>query len=166
MKSLLIVAGTGANNIVSNYIGDQLEDRLDYILIDSLESDVWKYELTIERLAEMIVARQSVILLATLGGETRNHSVEKISDMFCSSGIPFSAILVIPFKFEGERRERALATARYLQEKTLVFRKFDNEDLFSYSLPLKEAMRYADKEIGRLLEEVIFNHKKLCYERW
>lgn len=109
MKSLLIVAGTGANNIVSNYIGDQFEDCLDYI--------------------------------------------------------SFSVLLVIPFKFEGERRERALVTARYLQEKTLVFRKFDNEDLFSYFLPLKEAMQYADKEIGRLLEEVLFNHKKLCYER-
>ncbi|WP_293740010.1 hypothetical protein [uncultured Parabacteroides sp.] len=84
MKTLLIAAGTGANNIVSNYIGDQFEDRLDYILVDSLESDVWKYEFTIERLAEIIVARQPVILLATLGGETGNRSVEKISDILLS----------------------------------------------------------------------------------
>lgn len=155
MKTLLIAAGTGANNIVSNYIGDQFEDRLDYILVDSLESDVWKYEFTIERLAEIIVARQPVILLATLGGETGNRSVEKISDMFRSSEIPYSAILVIPFKFEKENREQALKVAEILGKSTLNVRIFDNETLTSLDFSMKEVMLYADKKIRELLEAIL-----------
>lgn len=69
MKSLLIAAGTGANNIIVN-IGDEYEDRVDYILIDELESDVWKIEFSAERIFDIVVTRQPVILLATLGGKT------------------------------------------------------------------------------------------------
>jgi len=38
----------------------------------------------------------------TLGGETGNRSVERISKLFHSYEIPLSAILVMPFKFEKE----------------------------------------------------------------
>lgn len=154
MKTLLIAAGTGANKIVSNYIGDKFENRMDFILVDSLESDVWKYELSIERIVEILAIGQSVILLATLGGETGNRSVERISRLLHTCEIPFSALLVIPFKFERESREQALKIAGAMGKSAQDVRVFDNETLTTLDLSLKESMLYADKRIGELLEEM------------
>lgn len=154
MKTLLIAAGTGANNIAINLV-DKFDDRLDYILIDSLEPDIWKQEFTKEHLAEILVIGQPVILLATLGGETGNRSVERISKLFHSYEIPFSAILVIPFKFEKENREQALKIAETLGKSAFNVRIFDNETLTSLDLSMKESLLHADKEIGKLLEAML-----------
>lgn len=146
MKSLLITSGTGANNIILN-IGDEYEDRVDYILIDELESDVWKVEFSAERMLDIAVTRQPVILLATLGGETGNRSVERLTKLFKSFEIPFSAILIIPFKFEGDSRNVALSIANKIKGAAVSVHVFDNEILTSLDLTKKEAMLYADREI-------------------
>lgn len=154
MKSLLIIAGTGANNIILN-IGDKYGDRVDYILIDELESDVWEVEFSVERMFDIAVTRQPVILLATLGGETGNRSVERITKLFKSFEIPFSAILIIPFKFEGDSRNLALSIADRIKGEAASVHVFDNEILTSLDLMMKEAMLYADRKIGYLLDEIL-----------
>ncbi|MBP3519505.1 MAG: hypothetical protein J6K31_14150 [Parabacteroides sp.] len=154
MKSILITAGTGANNIILN-IGDEYEDRVDYILIDELESDVWKVEFSAERMLDIAVTRQPVILLATLGGETGNRSVERLTKLFKSFEIPFSAILIIPFKFEGDSRNVALSIANKIKGEAVSVHVFDNEILTSLDLTKKEAMLYADREISYLLDETL-----------
>ena len=138
MKSLLIAAGTGANNIIVN-IGDEYEDRVDYILIDELESDVWKIEFSAER----------------IGGKTGNRSVERLTKLFKSFEILFSAILIIPFKFEWDSRNIALSIADRIKGESVSVHVFDNETLTSLDLTVKEAIRYADREIGCLLDEIL-----------
>lgn len=154
MKSLLIAAGTGANNIIVN-IGDEYEDRVDYILIDELESNVWKVEFSAERMFDVVVTRQPVILLATLGGNMGNRSVERLTKLFKSFEIPFSAILIIPFKFEGDSRNVALSIADRIKGESVSVYVFDNETLTFLDLTVKEAIRYADREIGCLLDEIL-----------
>ena len=44
-KPLLVAMGTGANNMVVGYLCEQLADRLDFALIDSLDQKEWDKEL-------------------------------------------------------------------------------------------------------------------------
>ncbi|WP_455629597.1 hypothetical protein [Parabacteroides sp.] len=154
MKSLLITAGTGANNIILN-IGDEYEDRLDYILIDELESDVWKVEFSAERMLGIAFPGQAVILLATLGGKTGNRSVERLTKLFKYFKIPFSAILIVPFKFEEDRRNVALSIVDKMKEVATSVHVFDNETLTPLNLTMKESMQYADREISYLLDNSV-----------
>lgn len=154
MKSLLIAAGTGAYNIVRN-IGDEYGDRVDYILIDELESNVWKVEFSVERVFDIAVTGQPVILLATLGGQTGNRSVDRLMKLFKSFEIPFTAILIIPFKFEEDRRNIALSIADRIKRETVSVHVFDNETLTFLDFTVKETIRYADREIACLLDEIL-----------
>ena len=104
---------------------------------------------------DVVVTRQPVILLATLGGNMGNRSVERLTKLFKSFEIPFSAILIIPFKFEGDSRNVALSIADRIKGESVSVYVFDNETLTFLDLTVKEAIRYADREIGCLLDEIL-----------
>ena len=64
-------------------------------------------------------------------------------------------MVVLPFEFEGTRA-KALPLAEKLKEAAVAFRQFDNQTLLSLrDLTMREAMLRTDKEIEKLLMEIL-----------
>ena len=154
-KPLLIAMGTGANNMVVGYLCEQLADRLDFALIDSLDQKEWDEELPEAQLQALRQKGSTVILLVMLGGNTGNGCLEKMIPLFQKHQLDFSAVVVLPFEFEGTRA-KALPLAEKLKQAAVAFRQFDNQSLLALQdLSMREAMQHADKEIEKLLMEVL-----------
>ena len=154
-KSLLIAMGTGANNMVIGYLCERLADQVDFALIDSLDQKEWDKELPDAKLQVLRQKGSTVILLVMLGGNTGNGCVEKMIPLFQKHQLDFSAVVVLPFEFEGTRA-KALPLAEKLKEAAVAFRQFDNQTLLSLrDLTMREAMLRADKEIEKLLMEIL-----------
>ena len=154
-KSLLVAMGTGANNMVVGYLCERLADWVDFALIDSLDQKEWDKELPDVKLQALRQKGSTVILLVMLGGNTGNGCVEKMIPLFQKHQLDFSAVVVLPFEFEGTRA-KALPLAEKLKEAAVAFRQFDNQTLLSLrDLTMREAMLRADKEIEKLLMEIL-----------
>lgn len=154
-KSLLVAMGTGANNMVVGYLCEQLADRVDFALIDSLDQKEWDEELPDARLLALRQKGSPIILLVMLGGNTGGGCVEKMIPLLQKYQLDFSAVVVLPFEYEGTRA-KALPLAEKLKEASTAFRQFDNQSLFALrDLTMREAMLHADKEIEKLLMEVL-----------
>ena len=90
-----------------------------------------------------------------LGGNTGSGCVEKVIPLLQKYQLEFSAVVVLPFEFEGTRA-KALPLAEKLKVVATAFRQFDNQTLLSLrDLTMREAMLRADKEIEKLLMEVL-----------
>ena len=154
-KSLLIAMGTGANNMVIGYLCERLADQVDFALIDSLDQKEWDEELPDARLLALRQKGLPVILLVTLGGNAGSGCVGKMIPLLQKYQLDFSAVVVLPFEYEGTRA-KALPLAEKLKEASTAFRQFDNQSLFALrDLTMREAMLHADKEIEKLLMEVL-----------
>ena len=154
-KSLLIAMGTGANNMVIGYLCERLADQVDFALIDSLDQKEWDEELPDARLLALRQKGLPVILLVTLGGNAGSGCVGKMIPLLQKYQLDFSAVVVLPFEYEGTRA-KALPLAEKLKEASTAFRQFDNQSLFALrDLTMREAMIHADKEIEKLLMEVL-----------
>ena len=154
-KPLLVAMGTGANNMVIGYLCERLADRLDFALIDSLDQKEWDEELPDARLLALRQKGLPVILLVTLGGNAGSGCVGKVIPLLQKHQLDFSAVVVLPFEFEGTRA-KALPLAEKLKEAAVAFRQFDNQTLLSLrDLTMREAMLRADKEIEKLLMEIL-----------
>ena len=154
-KPLLVAMGTGANNMVIGYLCERLADRLDFALIDSLDQKEWDEELPDARLLALRQKGLPVILLVTLGGNAGSGCVGKVIPLLQKHQLDFSAVVVLPFEFEGTRA-KALPLAEKLKEAAVDFRQFDNQTLLSLrDLTMREAMLRADKEIEKLLMEIL-----------
>ena len=154
-KSLLVAMGTGANNMVKGYLCERLADQLDFALIDSLDQKEWDEELPDAKLQVLRQKGLPVILLVTLGGNTGSGCVGKVIALLQKHQLDFSAVVVLPFEFEGTRT-KALPLAEKLKEAAVAFRQFDNQSLLALQdLSMREAMQHADKEIEKLLMEVL-----------
>ena len=154
-KSLLVAMGTGANNMVKGYLCERLADQLDFALIDSLDQKEWDEELPDAKLQVLRQKGLPVILLVTLGGNTGSGCVGKVIALLQKHQLDFSAVVVLPFEFEGTRA-KALPLAEKLKEAAVAFRQFDNQSLLALQdLSMREAMQHADKEIEKLLMEVL-----------
>ena len=154
-KSLLVAMGTGANNMVIGYLCERLADQLDFALIDSLDQKEWDEELPDAKLQALRQKGSPVILLVTLGGNTGSGCVGKVISLLQKHQLEFSAVVVLPFEFEGTRA-KALPLAEKLKEAAVAFRQFDNQTLLSLrDLTMREAMLRTDKEIEKLLMEIL-----------
>ena len=154
-KSLLIAMGTGANNMVIGYLCERLADQVDFALIDSLDQKEWDKELPDAKLQALKQKESSVILLVMLGGNTGSGCVEKMIPLLQKHQLTFSAVVVLPFEYEGTR-PKALPLAEKLKEAAVAYRQFDNQTLLALQdLTMREAMQHADKEIEKLLMEVL-----------
>ena len=154
-KSLLVAMGTGANNMVVGYLCERLADQLDFALIDSLDQKEWDEELPEAELKVLRQTGSTVFLLVMLGGNTGSGCVEKVIPLLQKHQLEFSAVVVLPFEFEGTRA-KALPLAEKLTEAATAFRQFDNQSLLALQdLSMREAMQHADKEIEKLLLEVL-----------
>ena len=154
-KPLLVAMGTGANNMVIGYLCERLADRLDFALIDSLDQKEWDEELPEAELKVLRQTGSTVFLLVMLGGNTGSGCVEKVIPLLQKHQLEFSAVVVLPFEFEGTRA-KALPLAEKLKEAATAFRQFDNQSLLTLrDLTMREAMQHADKEIEKLLLEVL-----------
>ena len=154
-KSLLIAMGTGANNMVIGYLCERLADQVDFALIDSLDQKEWDEELPDARLLALRQKGLPVILLVTLGGNAGSGCVGKMIPLLQKYQLDFSAVVVLPFEYEGTRA-KALPLAEKLKEASTAFRQFDNQSLFALrDLTMREAMLHADKEIEKLLMEIL-----------
>ena len=90
-----------------------------------------------------------------LGRNTGNGCVEKMIPLFQKHQLDFSAVVVLPFEFEGTRA-KALPLAEKLKQAAVAFRQFDNQSLLALQdLSMREAMQHADKEIEKLLMEIL-----------
>ena len=154
-KSLLVAMGTGANNMVIGYLCERLADQLDFSLIDSLDQKEWDKELPDAKLQVLRQKGLPVILLVTLGGNTGSGCVGKVIASLQKHQLDFSAVVVLPFEFEGTRA-KALPLAEKLKQAAVASRQFDNQSLLALQdLSMREAMQHADKEIEKLLMEVL-----------
>ena len=154
-KPLLIAMGTGANNMVIGYLCERLADQVDFALIDSLDQKEWDEELPDAQLQALRQTGSTVFLLVMLGGNTGSGCVEKVIPLLQKHQLEFSAVVVLPFEFEGTRA-KALPLAEKLKEAATAFRQFDNQSLLALQdLSMREAMQHADKEIEKLLMEVL-----------
>lgn len=154
-KSLLIAMGTGANNMVIGYLCERLADRVDFAFIDSLDQREWDKELPDAKLQALKQKKSSAILLVMLGGNTGSGCVETIISLFQKHQLTFSAVVVLPFEYEGSR-PKALPLAGKLKEAAVAYRQFDNQTLLAMQdLTMREAMQHADKEIEKLLMEIL-----------
>ena len=154
-KPLLVAMGTGANNMVMGYLCERLADRLDFALIDSLDQKEWDEELPDAKLKALRQTGSPIILLVMLGGNTGSGCVEKIIPLLKKYQLDFSAVVVLPFEYEGTRA-KALPLAEKLKEAATAYRQFDNQSLLTLQdLTMREAMQHADKEIEKLLMEVL-----------
>ncbi len=154
-KPLLVAMGTGANNMVIGYLCERLADRLDFALIDSLDQKEWDEELPDARLLALRQKGLPVILLVTLGGNAGSGCVGKVIPLLQKHQLEFSAVVVLPFEFE-RTRAKALPLAEKLKEVAVSYRQFDNQSLLALQdLSMREAMQHADKEIEKLLMEVL-----------
>ena len=113
-KSLLVAMGTGANNMVVGYLCERLADQLDFALIDSLDQKEWDEELPDAKLQVLRQKGLPVILLVTLGGNTGSGCVGKVIALLQKHQLDFSAVVVLPFEFEGTRT-KALPLAEKLK---------------------------------------------------
>ena len=154
-KPLLVAMGTGASNMVVGYLCGRLADRVDFALIDSLDQKEWDEELPEAELKVLRQTGSTVFLLVMLGGNTGSGCVEKVIPLLQKHQLEFSAVVVLPFEFEGTRA-KALPLAEKLKEAATAFRQFDNQSLLALQdLSMREAMQHADKEIEKLLMEVL-----------
>ena len=154
-KPLLVALGTGASNMVIGYLCERLADRVDFALIDSLDQKEWDKELPDAKLQVLRQKGLPVILLVTLGGNTGSGCVGKVIALLQKHQLDFSAVVVLPFEFEGTRA-KALPLAEKLKQAAVAFRQFDNQSLLALQdLSMREAMQHADKEIEKLLMEVL-----------
>lgn len=154
-KPLLVAMGTGANNMVIGYLRERLADRLDFALIDSLDQNEWDKELPDAILQALKQKESSVILLVMLGGSTGSGCVEKLIPLLQKHQLTFSTVVVLPFEYEGTR-PKALPLAERLKEAAVAYRQFDNQTLLTLQeLTMREAMQHADKEIEKLLMEIL-----------
>lgn len=154
-KPLLIAMGTGANNMVIGYLCERLADQVDFALIDSLDQKEWDEELPDAKLRALRQIESPIILLVMLGGNTGSGCVEKIIPLLQKHQLVFSAVVVLPFEYEGTLA-KALPLAEKLKKAAVAYRQFDNQSLLSLrDLTMREAMQHADKEIEKLLMEVL-----------
>ena len=154
-KPLLVAMGTGAHNMVIGYLCERLADQLDFALIDSLDQKEWAEELPDAKLQVLRQKGLPVILLVTLGGNAGSGCVGKVIPLLQKHQLDFSAVVVLPFEFEGTRA-KALPLAEKLKQAAVAFRQFDNQSLLALQdLSMREAMQHADKEIEKLLMEVL-----------
>ncbi|MGM9759238.1 MAG: hypothetical protein ACI30I_03875 [Parabacteroides sp.] len=90
-----------------------------------------------------------------LGGNTGNGSVEKIIPLFQKYQLDLSVVVVLPFEYEGTRA-KALPLAEKLKVAAVAFRQFDNQSLLALQdLSMREVIQHADKEIEKLLIELL-----------
>ena len=154
-KPLLVAMGTGANNMVVGYLCGRLADQVDFALIDSLDQEEWDKELPDAQLQALRQKGLPVILLVTLGGNTGSGCVGKVISLLQKHQLTFSAVVVLPFEYEGTLA-KALPLAEKLKKAAVAFRQFDNQSLLALqTLSMREAMQHADKEIEKLLMEVL-----------
>ena len=154
-KPLLVAMGTGANNMVIGYLCERLADRVDFALIDSLDQKEWDKELPDVKLQVLRQAGSSIILLVMLGGNTGSGCVGKIIPLLQKYQLAFAAVVVLPFEYEGTRA-KAFPLAERLKETAVAYRQFDNQSLLALrDLTMREAMQHADKEIEKLLMEIL-----------
>ena len=63
--------------------------------------------------------------------------------------------MVLPFEYEGTR-PKSFPLAEKLKEAAVAYRQFDNQTLLALQdLTMREAMQHADKEIEKLLMEIL-----------
>ena len=129
-KPLLVALGTGASNMVIGYLCERLADRVDFALIDSLDQKEWDKELPDAKLQVLRQKGLPVILLVTLGGNTGSGCVGKVIALLQKHQLDFSAVVVLPFEFEGTRA-KALPLAEKLKQAAVAFRQFDNQLLLA-----------------------------------
>ena len=141
--------------MVIGYLCERLANRVDFALIDSLDQKEWDEELPEAELKVLRQTGSTVFLLVMLGGNTGSGCVEKVIPLLQKRQLEFSAVVVLPFEFEGTRA-KALPLAEKLKEAATAFRQFDNQSLLTLrDLTMREAMQHADKEIEKLLLEVL-----------
>ena len=100
-----------------------------------------------------------VILVAGLDGTTGSQGTPAIAKLCQDGGVPFAAIVFMPFAYEKARQEAALLSPQALRQHTNHIVVLSNDKLREQfgSLPVEEAFRKGDEVVAEVVGNIVRN---------
>lgn len=164
MKPVFIAVGTAANRAARNTLEQLIGQTFDFIYTESEDGKEIQEELPEECLQQWSKEQRTIVLLATLGGETGRRISLRMVEQLQSHNLFYYFWGTLPFIFEGRKRiVNALQASKDIlktKNRCFVLLQHNDVDIF-YPSSLEEAWDQANYVLTIFIAKIILIHNWL-----